>query len=78
MDPITSEHGECAERADGTHCECWWDGGACCLCGAYTMIDDGSVCPKCHGDDECICRDLGLCCDDGGCSKHMGEGDNGT
>lgn len=40
MDPITSEHGACAEREDGTHCECWWDGGTCCSCGAVAMTDE--------------------------------------
>lgn len=30
-----TEH--CPKMSDGTHCEHWWDGEACCACGAPAM-----------------------------------------
>jgi len=27
----------CQERRDGRHCDCWYDGDACCSCGAPAM-----------------------------------------
>ena len=24
----------CPKREDGQHCDCWYDGAACCACGA--------------------------------------------
>ncbi len=27
----------CPEREDGQHCDCWYDGEACCACGAPEM-----------------------------------------
>lgn len=29
----------CPRREDETHCECWWDGDACCSCGASGLTD---------------------------------------
>jgi hypothetical protein len=29
----------CHKRQDGQHCNCWYDGGACCACG------EGDRCP---------------------------------
>lgn len=32
----------CPKREDGQHCNCWYDGKACCACGdpAYEMPND--------------------------------------
>jgi len=34
------EDGYCEKHEEGTHCECWWDGEACCACGAPGMTED--------------------------------------
>lgn len=30
----------CPAREDHQHCDCWWEGDACCACGAPGMTDD--------------------------------------
>lgn len=30
----------CPKREDKTHCTCWYDGGACCSCGAPAETDE--------------------------------------
>ena len=29
----------CPKREDRIHCNCWWDGDACCACGALAMSE---------------------------------------
>lgn len=29
----------CPKRPNDVHCECWYDGDACCACGAKAMTD---------------------------------------
>lgn len=33
----------CAVREDGQHCDHWYDGGACCACGAPAMTFEEKV-----------------------------------
>jgi len=35
-----ADEGACGAREDGIHCDCWWDGAACCDCGAMGMTDE--------------------------------------
>lgn len=30
----------CPNREDTTHCQCWWEGGACCACYAVEMTKE--------------------------------------
>jgi hypothetical protein len=30
----------CPNREDKIHCACWWDGYACCSCGAPDVMED--------------------------------------
>jgi len=34
------DFGSCPYSDDGIHCEHWWDGEACCLCGAPAVMED--------------------------------------
>lgn len=35
--PPLDEDERCASGQDGIHCRCWFDGDACCACGAPEM-----------------------------------------
>jgi hypothetical protein len=39
LERVSAEDGACDAREDGIHCECWWDGGTCCSCGARGMTE---------------------------------------
>lgn len=32
--------GTCSARPENIHCDCWWDGDACCACGDPPMTED--------------------------------------
>ena len=33
----------CPKREDGQHCDCWYDGEACCACGAAAMTNEERI-----------------------------------
>jgi hypothetical protein len=33
----------CRTQTDGLHCDCWFDGDACCACGAIPMTVDERI-----------------------------------
>lgn len=43
----------CPKRDDGVHCECWYEGEACCSCGAAAMLN-GQAHPPCRPDVVCL------------------------
>ena len=45
MNNESEEDQECPKSKDGNgHCECWWDGGRCCWCGAEEMNEETNIC----------------------------------
>lgn len=38
-DGYLPSEGYCSVREDETHCDCWWDGEACCSCGHPPVLD---------------------------------------
>ncbi len=34
------EETPCPNRADKTHCVCWWEGKPCCSCGAGSTLKE--------------------------------------
>lgn len=43
----------CPRRDDGVHCECWYEGEACCSCGAAAMLS-GKEHPPCRPGVKCL------------------------
>jgi len=50
--PAAMDDEPCYKRTDQTHCRCWWDGDACCACGAPAMSEDQKMTQGMIEEDE--------------------------